>query len=131
MRQRSVNPDLNLEAFSYALSDYCGRGNLDISRGGSRSRIAETGHLKVECRTLDFLINEGGFPPPQVIKMDIEGHEPKAIRGALNSLHRYKPIVLCDYNTGVGPSVVEALLKPLGYKVASGPPIIALPEIDS
>src|SRR5262249_32457227 len=47
--------------------------------------------ISVEMRTLDSLLYEKAIPPPDVIKIDVEGSELATFRGARDSLSRYAP----------------------------------------
>ena len=43
--------------------------------------------------SLDELVFEGELPPPDCIKIDIEGAEMLALRGAQSMLSRYRPSI--------------------------------------
>ena len=42
------------------------------------------------------------------IKIDVEGHEPKVLDGAAQTLKRFRPIVMCEVNS---PAVLDAVLR--------------------
>ncbi len=79
------NADLNgssVEVVEVALSDGEGAGSMDSSVPLMRSggfKVSE-GEGDVELVTGDSLVRRG-FPVPNVVKMDIEGHELRALRG--------------------------------------------------
>lgn len=52
------------------------------------------------------------------LKCDVEGHELAVLRGALDTLHRWRPAILVEIEARHGGSVEEtaALLEPLGYR---------------
>jgi FkbM family methyltransferase len=56
--------------------------------------------LRRPVRSLDELIQSGELPPPDVVKMDVEGAELDVFRGAESALKQYRPAVLfeCDSN---------------------------------
>jgi len=62
---------------------------------GSRIIPSDSGE-SIECRRLDDLLDG---PSPTFIKMDIEGTEPEAIKGAIGSIRESRPIVAaCAYH---------------------------------
>jgi hypothetical protein len=78
--------------------------------------------------TIDSLVADNRIPPPGAIKIDVEGRDLEVLKGAMHTLAKCRPTILCDYNTGVNEFGVEALLAPLSYKVLAGVIIVALPE---
>jgi FkbM family methyltransferase len=78
-------------------------------------RLDAHGSLEVEVTTLDDARVEKQLPPPNVIKMDIEGAEVDALRGANSLLKMHRPIVLVATH-GVGlAEQCRSLLGDLGY----------------
>jgi FkbM family methyltransferase len=51
------------------------------------------GAVTVPCRTLDSIVEELKLPAPYVIKMDVQGFEPRVLRGALRTLHKTTAII--------------------------------------
>lgn len=83
---------------------------------GSGMPIAEkTGEIQVRVRTLDDLMAEKKLPPPDWIKMDVEGGEVGVIEGARKTLLASRPLMLVELH-GTNRSVA-ALLEELGYVV--------------
>jgi len=63
----------------------------------------------IECRRLDDILDG---PPPTFIKMDIEGAEPEAIRGATKTIRKARPIMaVCAYHKCDHLWTIPALLK--------------------
>lgn len=127
-RQLSVNPEAPVSIAPYALSDRSETVTLDRSHGSSQGRVSDEGDCSVEARTIDFLIGHEGFPEPEVIKIDVEGHEEQVLRGALEAIDRCRPVILCDRNDDSTFSSVSALLGSHGYEVTDGWPITAIPS---
>jgi len=85
-----------VHAYCLALSDHAGLGELHLSRflaGGSCHSLDEkvdpyhrpaTPAFSQGCvaATLDELIRAGTVPPPQHIKIDVDGFEPQVVQGA-------------------------------------------------
>ena len=47
--------------------------------------------FEVQCVTLDGLLESGKIPPPQVMKIDVEGAGMEVIQGALNLIREHRP----------------------------------------
>jgi FkbM family methyltransferase len=125
-RQLALNPGIPVSVYPYAISDHCGFVRLDTSRG--TAFVSQAGDVSVESKTIDGLVRKGVISPPDLIKIDVEGHECNVLRGAMGVLGKHRPIILCDPNDGQTSSAVAGLLTPLGYGVSEGLPIIALPN---
>ncbi len=54
------------------------------------SAVSDAGEIEVDCDALDALLKD---EMPTFIKMDIEGGEPDALRGAVDILRRCRPIL--------------------------------------
>ncbi|WP_192918656.1 FkbM family methyltransferase [Salinigranum salinum] len=96
-----------------AVSDASGRRYL-TGRGSpnGRSEISETPTgLAVQSVTLDELETE----PPDVVKIDVEGHERAVLEGMGRLLESHQPAIFCEIH-GVGADVTE-LLTAHGYAV--------------
>jgi FkbM family methyltransferase len=67
------------------------------SEGTVGSRVAEDGAgQEVECRTIDSVLGNAGST---LIKMDIEGAEPEALRGAADTMAQWRPVIAaCVYH---------------------------------
>jgi FkbM family methyltransferase len=122
--QLTANPGLAVQVEPYALSDHAGRAYLKKSLM-SMANLSETGDIEVETKTID----EIDLPPPDVMKIDVEGHELRVLRGGLAKLEQFRPVILCDYHDDHTFPEVKKLLEPLGYRVTYEPPICAVPEV--
>jgi FkbM family methyltransferase len=58
---------------------------------------------KVPCLTLDALCQAGHIGRVGLLKIDVEGHEPKVVRGAAELIRREKPVIFYEYNYSVAP----------------------------
>lgn len=78
--------------------------------------------VEVECKSIDYLINELGLPAPDLIKIDIEGAEFNCLKGAENILNgnlekkpndifcEIHPVFLKDFNSSKN-EVIEFLIQ--------------------
>ncbi len=83
------NLDCNIEAIPFGLADtdvYCPPIRLNTYSPGFNSQ-----NQNVPLRSLDSLVKEGVIPKINYIKMDIEGAELSAIKGAQSSIQKFRP----------------------------------------
>ena len=83
------NPDCNIQAMPFGLSDTdidCPTIKLQTYSPGFSSR-----NQNVPLRCLDSLVIGGNIPKINFVKMDIEGAELSAIKGAASSIRKFKP----------------------------------------
>jgi FkbM family methyltransferase len=73
------------------------RGKLAFSASGTTaSRLADYGNVCVDVTSIDDLLDG---KPVTFIKMDIEGAEIEALKGAAKSIKKYKPkLAICAYH---------------------------------
>jgi len=95
--RRSLQSVANLTLCQKGLSDKDTTLRFD-ARGSGSSRIDETASTSIEVVSLDrFLSNE--LHIPTFIKMDIEGAELAALKGAEQTIRKHKPkLAICVYH---------------------------------
>lgn len=116
-------------AFNLGLSDEAGMVNMvipDYAHGGQNfyeARIDRNSQKGVSIKTVtvdEFLL-------PQVsrmdfMKIDVEGHEPEVLKGSIQLLKKYSPVLLIEINDdftqkgSTGKQVVD-FLTGLGYRI--------------
>lgn len=87
-----------------------------LHRGGSGSTIADEGETVIQCVSLDDALLK---MKPTLIKMDIEGAEYNAVKGAKGIIQKYKPdLAICLYHNINHLWDIPLLIKrwDLGYK---------------
>lgn len=123
-----ANRDLNVETLCAAIGDRDGIARLRIAgRGRSTSGIegatVSTQHgetrevMTVPMLALDTLLTD--FPPPDFLKVDVEGAELLLLAGASRVLANAKPIILIEVNGQTWPEA-SAILKAAGYELFDG-----------
>lgn len=76
----------------------------------------------VNTDTIDAIVEKEGIKSVDVLKIDIEGSEMVALRGAKNTIEKFRPVILLGTNEGAlsacGVEIkdLKALLKELRYK---------------
>ncbi len=80
----------------FAVSDRTETVNFNVT-GTMGSRMTQSGDtIEIEARRLDELL---AATNPTFIKMDVEGAEPKAIAGAINTIRHSRPLLaVCAYH---------------------------------
>lgn len=74
----------------------------------------------VETTTIDTLVLERGFRPPDIVKIDVEGNEGLVLEGMVNVLQKFHPIILCEIHTHLGDAGEQVLdlLSKHGYSIS-------------
>lgn len=101
-----VNGMLHAEAVPVALSDRAGEATLHVNL--SDLAIVDSGvssldrpapgskPLIVPVETLDAFLAGRTVPAVSFIKIDVEGHEPRVLAGAQETLARHRPVVVIE-----------------------------------
>lgn len=90
----------------FACSDHS--GEVDVVEGIYPSTITK----RYTCETIDELVSA----PVTVVKIDIEGAEPFALRGAVNTLRAFKPRLFVEVHDDNHMAEVMGVIGPIGYR---------------
>jgi FkbM family methyltransferase len=104
----------NVRIVQAAVGESSGLRAFTTDRGECQNRIEDAAaQFLIPAVSLDSL----SLPPPDLIKMDIEGGESEALRGARRTLSEQRPLVLVALH-GTGPArQCSATLLSLGYRI--------------
>ena len=88
----------------------------------SSNHISDTGDRSVPMIRLDDYVRDADLPAPDWIKIDIEGMELPALRGAEQTLRKSHPPIICEINQisgryGSKVSDLIGYLGSLGYSI--------------
>jgi FkbM family methyltransferase len=85
----------------------------DVEKFGGQSSFCKTedNTVTVKVVTIDSAIKD----PVSIIQLDVEGHEMEALRGAIETIRKYKPILILETVDQTDSFWKEEIL-PLGYK---------------
>ena len=116
-----------VEVLNFALSDQTGVSDLFIpvdedhpilsrsSLSGDANPEFAQRRVPVQLHRLDDL----SLQSPQVIKIDVEGHEQEVLKGAAGTISKYRPVLIVEieerHHPGRSKDIFE-LLKSLGYQ---------------
>jgi FkbM family methyltransferase len=86
-----LNRVTNVEVVPVAISDTVGVAHFDVEETGYMGHLTNQGGVSVQTESLDSLVLGGKISPPDYIKMDVEGAELLALRGATETFRQYRP----------------------------------------
>lgn len=131
-RNAELNSMKNISIFDVAVGCASGVSELHLSKwdGGASLSGSEAPTPKpVEVRSvpvvaLDEIVSAKELRAPTLVKIDVEGAELGVIRGMLETISKFKPVVIYEVDDGNRASferrweVLDQLVKGLGYDVA-------------
>ena len=93
----------NIKIYKFGLSDK--KQDLEISIGPSSATLHEPKETitnkkreMINLQSLDECINQLHIDRIDFIKIDVDGHEPAFLKGAMKSIKKYNPIILLEVN---------------------------------
>jgi FkbM family methyltransferase len=122
----ALNPGHDLTIRPEALGDRQGTANLTQMEESSMAKLADSPfepentkgqQIVVALDTMDAMVGSGALPPPDIIKIDVEGAEAMVLRGAIQTLSTARPIVLAEIHSGELLREVTELLEGQRYVV--------------
>jgi FkbM family methyltransferase len=88
-RTRSLYPAMRAVVNAAAVADFDGETSFDVAEDQTgRSHIDPSGALTIRCLKLDTYLEANGLGEIALLKLDIEGYELPALRGAADALAR-------------------------------------------
>ncbi len=88
-----INSVSNVEVVEAAVSDRHGHVRLSSGPSSSMWHFDAQGELEVQTVSLDELVLSAKLPPPDVVKMDIEGAEFLALNGSARVVREFHPVL--------------------------------------
>jgi FkbM family methyltransferase len=121
----------NIRCLQMAASDSSGWAKLRVAwewnsghntLGRSLGReVVPVGEEDVRTESIDALVANQGLERVDLVKIDVEGHEPKVLAGAIETLTRFRPRLLVEVSEetlrrqGASVEAVLAFLEGYGY----------------
>jgi FkbM family methyltransferase len=115
----------NLEAIPQAVSDFVGESTFYITRTsvgiptdssscrGFRDQVEE---FTLPTTTLDEHMDRQAIDGLDALKIDAEAAESKVLRGALKTIQRHRPFIICEVLENVDHGYIEETLRALQYR---------------
>ena len=129
----------NLFLHEIAIGDREGPARLSLGSESGHSRVSHNGEgVSVPMRTLDSWRAASGVQKIQAVKLDIEGGELWALKGAQRLLREERPVLVCEVFEGLEPrpghqrDELLSLLREFNYHLAAlegvcSPTVVARP----
>ena len=115
--QLTLNPGHAVTPVNRAVSQETGWATFDPSSDRATGALSDAGSVKVAVVSLDDFVFQEGNPAPHFMKIDVEGAESAALRGAGKVLEKYRPSMMIELHNPVEDRAVGAILKDLDYDV--------------
>jgi FkbM family methyltransferase len=116
-RHLDLNHINNADVQALAISDKDGVAQFRVEETNSMGHLSSDGSIRVVVAAIDSLIQDGKIPPPNYIKMDIEGAEYRALLGARMCFEKYRPMLFLATHGKETHEQCCTLLKSWGYRV--------------
>ncbi len=119
-----LNSCTNVMVMDVAVSSESGVGMMNLGPGDETTgyllaRLSQQGQFEVNTVALDDVVFESGIPPPDFIKIDIEGAEILALQGARRTIGEFKPVICLSTHGDELKAQCVTLLESIGY-ICSG-----------
>ena len=103
--------DKDVEAFQAAVSDKSGHVYFQSPSFSGSGKISSNGGIKVKSYSIDDL----KLRDVSMIKIDVEGAEMLVLTGAINTIKKYKPVILFEALNEEKLQEIIDFLEKLGY----------------
>jgi FkbM family methyltransferase len=117
-RHLALNKLNNVVVVEAAVSNRRGQIGFAPAASNYMGRLDADGTQSVAVTTLDDFLTENQVPPPNVIKLDIEGAEADALRGAAKLLEVHHPKILVAAHSPKLANECRDHLTRIGYSCA-------------
>lgn len=121
-----LNPQLPIDVITVALGNIDGPALLKVMPDSSMGKLSNSlfqsdvtaiGEMPVTVRQIDSLLQSGQIPPPNVVKIDVEGAELDVLSGALKMLRMSRPTIFLEAHGATLEQACSQQLLGLGYKI--------------
>jgi len=110
-----LNRIQNVTVIDAAVSDAPGTASFKAGPQTYTGRLETGGDAMVRTVSLDLLTRAGDVPPPDLLKIDVEGSELRVLKGAQSILKTARPIIFLETHGTQMHEACAALLEASGY----------------
>jgi FkbM family methyltransferase len=111
------NKRRNITVFEAAIGDRNCLVSFDPSPRSAMGSICSAGSMTVQMLSLDYLYEAANIPAPQIIKIDIEGAECMALKGAQELISECRPVIFVSSHGSELHQDCVSLFGELDYRV--------------
>lgn len=91
---------LNVTLFEVAVGEKDTVVRFDTAHGSATGRVSSLGDIEVKQVSIDRMVSEGELPPPDFIKIDVEGGEKDVLKGLTGVISNFKPrLIVATHDT--------------------------------
>lgn len=108
LRKNIILNNFDIKSYRKAISDHNGEVIIDDYSEESKS-------LKVACVTIDEFVKQNDLKRIDLIKIDVETHEPEVLNGFSNYLSLFRPTLLIEILNKDIADKIYANVRELGY----------------
>lgn len=109
----------NVRVIDAAVAERAGEACFDDSLGHAEGHIAESGPIRVKVVAIDELRDAGQIPAPAAMKIDVEGAEMAALRGADRTIAAAQPVIFLATHGAAVHAECLRWLRDRGYTCSS------------
>jgi len=88
-----LNRCSNVTVFEAAVAERSGYTFFEEGQSSFTGRISSEGTSRYQTVSIDNMVLEGRIPPPNVMKVDVEGAEMLVFSGAIATIQKYHPVI--------------------------------------
>jgi FkbM family methyltransferase len=111
-----LNRVSNVELLELAVCDFVGIASFEEGDNSSVGHLGGGSSTQVHTATLDSLLLQRKILPPSLIKIDIEGAELLALKGACEAFKRFRPVLFLATHSRELHNECVQLLVSWGYE---------------